>query len=246
MMFNISLPQASLDLSKYLQLAPQNLTYDRNLKAYFPTANFAPAVIQPDADLYLSGLLRHEAGTPGGWSPPVESVPHPMRQVKSAILRPVLRAIRWREKLTLKYQSFSSPTPSERAISPHAIGHDGFRWHVRAFCHAHDEFRDFVFARILEVRTSEPTEADPLEDIAWHRHIDLILGPHPDLSEAQKRALALDYGMKKGRVILKTRQALAFYVMRQLGLNSTENGPRTQQIVLLNQRAVEPLLNRNA
>lgn len=32
--FGISVPQASLDISKYMELAPSNLTYDRSSKTY--------------------------------------------------------------------------------------------------------------------------------------------------------------------------------------------------------------------
>ena len=44
----------------------------------------------------------------------------------------------------------------------------------------------------------------------------------------------LDYGMKDERLVLKTRRALAFYVLRQLGLDEEGGGPRSQHIVLLN------------
>ena len=44
------------------------------------------------------------------------------------------------------------PDPIWRRITPHAFGYDGFRWHVRAYCHLDNKFKDFLLPRILEVR----------------------------------------------------------------------------------------------
>src|SRR5207248_2707246 len=144
-----------------------------------------------------------------GWAPPLGSVVYPNRRVETAVLREVIFAIREKQTLRIQYQSMNRPGPSLRSISPHALGYDGFRWHVRAFCHEHLDFRDFVFARILRVRGSRPSDIDPKKDEAWQRKLDLVLAPHSELTPGQKRAVALDYGMTRGRVVLKTRQALA-------------------------------------
>jgi hypothetical protein len=234
--FGISTPQASLDLARYMELAPKNIAYDKNLKAYLPARRFRPVVSSPEAATYLDLLLAPERPLSNfvGWMPPVGFLKVPNRQVKPAVLRPVLQAIREGAKLRLDYQSMTRPAPTERAISPHAIAFDGLRWHARAYCYEHKTFRDFVLARISKVHGSEPSEIDPQADTTWHRMVDVVLAPHPELSAAQRKAIALDYGMKDERLVLKTRRALAFYVLRQLGLDEEGGGPRSQHIVLLN------------
>ena len=86
--FRISVPQASLDLSRYQELAPDNLIYDRTLKAYVASPFFKPILASFDSSQYLNELLLREHGTvaPGdsfiGWAPPVASLPSPTRKVE--------------------------------------------------------------------------------------------------------------------------------------------------------------------
>jgi hypothetical protein len=245
--FGISQPQASLDVARYIQRAPRNIHYDRRQKTYLASDAFSPTIISAEPAAYLDQLLvpkRLQANFLG-WSPPVGLVEPPHRQVKAPILRAVLLALRDRRKLRIRYQSMNRPAPTTREISPHAIAYDGFRWHARAFCHEHEDFRDFVFARMLKVQGHSPSNIDPKQDAAWWRILNLILAPHPELSTAQKRAIALDYGMKRGRLVLKTRQALAFYVLKQLGLQLTADERRLEQLVLLNQSKVAALVKQD-
>ena len=234
--FGISTPQASLDLARYMEIAPENIAYDKTLKAYLPARRFRPVVSSPEAATYLDLLLAPERPLSNfvGWMPPLGFLKVPNRQVKPSVLRPVLQAIREGAKLRIDYQSMTRPAPTERAISPHAIAFDGFRWHARAYCYEHKTYRDFVFARILKVHGSEPSEIHPLTDTTWHRMVDVVLAPHPNLAAAQRKAIALDYGMKDERLVLKSRRALAFYVLRQLGIEEDADGPRSQHLVLLN------------
>ncbi len=243
--FGISLPQASLDVAAYIELAPTNISYNRKEKAYFAASGFSPKLILADSAMYLQELLNQSDASFVGWAPPFCAVPHPSRQVEASVLRQVLFAIREHRMLNVEYQSMSRPSPTVRTISPHAVGYDGFRWHARAYCHEHGEFRDFVFARMLKVRGSKPSAIDSDTDEAWERKLDLILAPHPNLSEAQSRAVAMDYAMKGGQVVLKTRQALAFYVLRQLGLDKQTGEAPGQQIVLLNREQIEPFLQNH-
>ena len=242
--FGISMPQASLDLARYMEIAPENINYDKTGKAYFPSACFKPAVnsVESTAYLELLTLPRSPQANFIGWKPDISLVPHPNRRVETSVLRQVLFAIRNRKMVHVEYQSMSRPSSTVRAISPHAIGYDGFRWHTRAYCHERNSFRDFVFARILKIKRVEESSIDPKKDDVWERALDLVLAPHPDLTAGQRRAVELDYGMKRGRIVLRTRQALAFYVLRQLGLDQTTSAPRGQHIVLLNRKKIEPFL----
>ena len=130
----------------------------------------------------------------------------------------LLRAIREHDGLKVLYQSLSRPEPSWRDISPHAFAHDGFRWHVRAFCHTRLEFRDFLVPRMLKIETADRAGPPPKEDVAWNRFVEILLVPNQSLPLAHQQAIALDYGMVNGTAKLRCRQALVFYALQQLGL----------------------------
>lgn len=247
--FGISIPQASLDLARYIELAPTNIEYDKRGKTYQATSGFVPALTSGDAQSYFTQLLAVTTGILAkdasfcGWLPPVGAVQLPSRQIRADALKLALQAIRASQTLHIEYQSLNRVAPSQRSISPHAFGFDGFRWHLRAYCHERQDFRDFVFARMLNISLGGTSDIESAEDIAWSKDVELVLAPHPDLSETQRRVIELDYGMQSGRVVIRTRQALLFYVLRQLGLDQTEGTtPQAQQIVLVNREELLPLL----
>ena len=248
--FRISVPQASLDFGRYMELAPKNIEYDRSEKAYLATAEFYPLVATGEARVYLNQLLgvssqvlEREASFLG-WMPPLGAVTFPGRKIEASVLRRVLAAIRRKRMLKIEYQSMNRPNSTIRGISPHAVGFDGFRWHVRAYCHERNDFRDFVFARILNIASDEASDVDPLNDAAWTNMLDVVLAPHPELLEGQRRAIDLDYGMQAGHVSFRTRQALLFYLLRRLGLDRLAQGtPQSQQIVLVNRDALLPFMD---
>lgn len=245
--FGISVPQASLDIARYLEIAPGNLEYDRRSRVYVATDKFKPRFPASDAQRYLNGLLAQASGGAGvgesfvGWLPPTATVPMPARRLNGDVLAALLRAMRNAHALDVVYQSIGRSAPTTRTLTPLAIAHDGFRWHVRAFCHSHKDFRDFVIARILKVAGVAPAGAKAEEDLEWRNMLKLVLAAHPDLSAAARRAIEFDYGMTKGRVVFECRQALLFYVLRHLKLSHTQDrGPEAQQIVLLNAKDLQP------
>lgn len=240
--FGVSVPQASKDLSQYQELAPENIRYDRSEKRYFATESFAPLFIKPDANRYLiqlrsiadSVLAREES-----WLaeiPSFDALPMPRRNTEPAILRAVLDAVRSSKALEIRYQSLSAsrPKPVWRWITPHAFGHDGLRWHVRAFCHIDRQFKDFLLPRILTTRAQAAPDADPAEDCVWQEFAGVALKPHPGLSEDQQQVIACDYGMKDRKVSVKVRLALLYYFLKRLGLDFHEEqrNPKEQHVVL--------------
>lgn len=251
--FGISVPQASLDLARYQEIAPQNLIYERREKVYLATPEFKAVLAPEHSDSYLDQLLAVASGTLAkdtvfiGWAPPTDLVRTPHRRVPADTLLAVLRAIRHELVLEVAYQSFNQPTPSKRQISPHAIAFDGFRWHARAYCHTRKEFRDFVLGRLLEVQPLSKSEVDPHLDVDWHTFVEVRIAPHPDLTEAQRRAIELDYAMSDGIAVLPTRRALLFYVLKHLGLSPEPvNTAAARQIVLANEDKLAPYLRSPA
>ena len=245
--FGVSVPQASADLSRYQLLAPENLIYDKSAKAYVAAKSYRPVFYCPSADGYLAQLRLLSAGILSAdqchvLQPPSFSVvPALRRTLDPETLRVILRAIRERLSLEVRYQSISRPKPLWRWIAPHALGFDGSRWHVRAWCHEHEDFRDFVIARFLDIGGTRTAEVAPQNDRGWHQQVTLRIGPHPRLSDGAREAIELDYGMLSGFVELTTRVCLSTYVERFLGLDLDPSvvAPDRQQIVLLNREEVE-------
>jgi hypothetical protein len=241
--FGISVPQASADLASYQQRAPQNLQYDPSAKQYVAGKLFRPIFLSPDSDTYLRQLQSLAAGLIdrencfAGWLPNFDIVPLPERRVEPHTLFRVLFAIRARQSLRIQYQSMSSTEPRWRWISPHALGFDGFRWHMRSFCHTRNEFRDFLFSRIISVGEHRPSEIEPTHDRLWHEYVTLRIGPNPKLEMNKRKVIELDYGMEDGGRTIKVRGALFFYLCQQLGFHSGAEGSRPaeiQQIVPIN------------
>ena len=239
--FGLSVNQASTDLNRYIGFAPDNMVYDKSARTYVRGPEYSAHFLKPDASRYLAQLRSLADGimdSDDTWIaglPSYDAAPTPARGVNPITLRSVVGAIRRSEAIEVKYQSLSRPEPSWRWIAPHAIGFDGFRWHTRAFCKTDEVFKDFLLSRILKTRGVEASEVTDEADADWQEHVTLEIGPHPELSESQKKVIALDYGMRGGKAKIKVRRALLYYALKRLGLDTAPGArkPQDQQIVLL-------------
>lgn len=247
--FGVSTPQASLDISRYVEMAPQNVSYDRSERTYLATLDFQPLFPSSHPQKYLSDLLAqaygilHHGMTFLGWCPPVAVAPTPARTLSVDTLIALVGAMRRGRALEMTYQSMTSATPKRRLISPCAFGHDGHRWHVRAYCHRENGYRDFVIARILSLGGEQSSPIVPPADLDWETTITLVLAPNPGLSEAHQRVIELDYGMENGELRFQCRRALLLYVVRNLGLDDADGKkPQVQQVVLRNRFEIEAFL----
>jgi hypothetical protein len=253
-MFGVSVPQASKDLTLYQEHAPKNAVYDKSAKRYVAGPKFVPKFLKADPDMYLSRLRSLAEGadsTVDSWisKPPAADIAlTPRREIDLAVLRAVLDAVREGKSLEVHYQSMSKARvdPLWRRITPHAFGFDGFRWHVRAYCHLNERFKDFLLPRILGVREMGVAGTLGDKDALWQEFFELQIAPHPDLAASQQAVVAKDYGMVDGQVALKVRCAMLFYVLKRLGLlgDATAQDPRTQHIVAINAPDVEKVLRR--
>ncbi len=252
--FGVSVPQASKDLSLYQELAPDNIRYDRSVKRYFATERFAPRFLNPDSDrylLYLRSIADGVLASDETWlaqAPSFEALPMPRRHTDPGILRTVLATIRQESALEIRYQSLSRtrPKPVWRWITPHALGFDGHRWHVRSFCHIDRRVKDFLLPRILKTRDEGEAQANPEEDLVWQEFTTVTLKPHPGLNEDQQDVVARDYGMRNRQVSVELRLALLYYFLKRLGLDFNEQSreAREQHVVLANPDSVRAALDR--
>lgn len=244
--FGISLQQASLDLTGYAERWKRNLVYDKSQRAYVRGRSFKPHFIKPSAEDYLAQLRALDQGLVSreqSWIclfPGYGTTPTPARGIAPETLREVLTAIHEPSALEVTYQSMSRPEPSTRWIEPHSLAFDGFRWHARAFCQNDQVFKDFLLSRIVAIGKQGPVTTDPQRDVDWHTEVVLEIGPHPDLSPTQRRAIEMDYGMENGRAQFPVRKALLFYALKRLGLDTdpAARRPQDQQIILISQNSL--------
>ena len=250
--FGVSMPQASKDLSRYQELAPGNMEYDKSEKRYSIASCFEPRFLKPDPDQYLSQLqmIAADAVLPDGtWlsqPPKLALLPVLHRRVDPEFLRGLLGAIRNGQAVEILYQSMNQgrPDPMWRGISPHAFASDGFRWHVRAFCHVDHRFKDFLLSRCLEFRPAGPALEDSSSDRAWCEFIDIELQPNPMLSKSQQLVIAHDFGMVRGKLTLPIRKSLLFYFVKQVRIDVAKalDNPQETPIVIANRGDFEQAL----
>lgn len=249
--FNISIPQASADFSKYQKMVPNNMLYDRSGKFYYASPNFKPIIIKPSSEQYLLQYISINLRIIDpkksfiGFKSPIDIVPIPQRRIEPIILKNILHAIKFKEALMIEYQSLTRLEKITRLISPHALGFDGFRWHCRAYCHIDNFFKDFILGRILNVVNKKDSGINPKEDKKWETFITVKIGPNPELEENYRKIIEHEYGMKNGEVSIQVRSAMLFYLLSNLGLSIEEddNSSYIKRIVLLNKEEIRKVKN---
>ncbi|WP_192459249.1 WYL domain-containing protein [Musicola keenii] len=248
--FGLSIPQASLDISRYMEIAPGNMMYDRSAKTYVTTPEFQPVYPQSSAQRYLEELLATHTGIVDpdasfiGSAPDIDWASLPLRAVDEQTVECVIRAIRENMAITILYRSVEQPEDNTQLISPHALGYDGLRWHVRAYCHQQHRFTDFVLTRIVQTFDLKPSQIDITQDHEWHRMLTLVLAPHPALTAAQQRIVEMDYDMVNGQTRFNCRQAFLRYTLQRLGLGpATGNALPTGMLILKNPEDIQPYLD---
>jgi hypothetical protein len=250
--FGVSAPQASNDLSSYKEIASSNIEYDLSEKRYLASTKFKPLFLKPDTDRYLSQLkligenLVTMQETWISLVPSVDVIPVPHRHVDLKVLKPLTAAVRNGKSIEAYYQSMNQkrPDPVWRQITPHAFFNDGMRWHVRAFCHLEDKFKDFLLSRFIEIKGEGESARLPADDKHWHQHFDVVLIPNPKLSKGQQDIIALDYGMHDRRLVVPVRNATLYYFKKRLRLDVAEafSDPRELPVIIENQKAFEAAL----
>lgn len=226
--FGISPQQASADISQYQKYVPDNMIFNRSVKQYEPAPEFEPYFIDSSLRDYIE--WRDSSGEK------VVATPTPLRSAHLPSLRSISLALHGGKSIQIEYQSMSSEMKSHRRITPHTIVFDGYRYHVRAFCHLRKDFRDFVLGRISEAGDLGEPRQTKEDDDAWNTLIILKIGPHPGLNSSQRAIIESDFDMKDGKLQLRVRQAMLLYTLTQLRLDkfTEQRTPAEQQIVLLN------------
>jgi len=224
-LFGVSMAQASSDLQRYLDLNPGAFLYNLREKRYEAVAEMQCVMTRPRLEDAVARFLGGEVrGLRIGWddanegSECVAVLRMPVREAGAAVERRIFLAVLNGLRVKLRYASVNSGKEEWRWLRPHALGHNGARWHVRAWCEQHGEFRDFTLSRIAEVEWSREHAELPAVDKDWQTWVSLRVIPHQDLSEDQRKAVERDYAMRNGVLKLKVRKAMEGYLRERLGL----------------------------
>lgn len=222
--FGIRPAAASRDLSLYREIANGNIEYDAAARCYRPSAAFTP-VFGFQSERVLSWLLEGFGdGLELGLKQPAPCEgPWHLVKPDMKVLGIVTRSLCTKRALRVNYASLVSG-PKLREIVPVALVDNGLRWHVRAYDRERNRFSDFVLTRISQASQIEPpvAEHEMLQaDEQWARIVELELVPHPGI--AWPKAIEADYGMQDGVLRIKTRAALAGYVLNRWSIDSTPN-----------------------
>lgn len=220
--FGISAAQASADLQGYQEVNPTALFYNVRTKRYEAHEGMVCVMHEPRLEEAVSLFLGVATPMVGmgrrpmiaATSATVDFIRPLAREADSAVQRKVFLALDQRRRLRIKYGSVKSGKATLREIAPHALGHDGQRWHARAWCFENERFQDFVLSRI---ETAEwPGEIfDTPKDEDWEKTEIVELLPNSQLSEEQRQTIMRDYGMQRGKLKVEVRTAMKEYFLAQ-------------------------------
>src|SRR5690554_2342875 len=223
--FGIQAAAATRDIAQYKELAPGNIEYDTKGKVYVRAAWFRPLFDFP-VERVLTWLSQgYGDGEPIRWKGVVaqEGTSLPGK-IDLDLLSVLTRAIHQGAAVEVAYRALSSGLTT-REIVPFALGDSGLRWHVRAFDRRSGEFRDFVLGRLDAARVLPGPVADhekPDQDIQWNQITELELVPHP-ANVQHPDTIEAEYGMDGGVLKVRTRAAMAGYLLRRWNVDCTED-----------------------
>ena len=228
-MFGISAAQVSGDLQRYLELNPGAMAYHTSRKRYEAVPGSKWVIAEPNFEealsIFFDGGVRVFPAHAGD-SVHVAGVGLPARIGKPEVTRCLTMAALSKMAVDIEYLSVSSGTGIWRGIDPHAFGHDGYRWHVRARCQKNGDYRDFVLSRIKDIKWPSKLSKSLLVDHDWYNIETLELRPHSDLDEGARRAIEYDYGIPEGTTLkIPVRKAMRGYLESHLRVFNEGNFP---------------------
>ena len=174
------------------------------------------------------------------WSAyPELSAPDPL------VFSVLTEGIRTQRTVSITYRSMGNPKPHQRTLEPHSIVRAGRRWHVRAFCHESQGFRDYALGRIARPELlDQKAEHFSNQDEAWNTLVPVRLIAHPCLSSDQQEVIRFEYFNGTAERVDTCRAALIGYFIQDIraAVSLEEQSPPDYQLVVSNLDEVGPWL----
>jgi len=223
--FGVQAAAATRDFALYRELAPRNLEYDTRGKVYVRASWFRPLFEFP-VERVLTWLTQGYGDSgPARWKGIVTQDGTSLAgKVDLELLSVLTQAMHRGTAVEVAYHALSSGLTT-REIVPFALADSGLRWHIRAFDRRSGEFRDFVLGRFDSAQIMAGPVAEherPDQDIQWNRITGLELVPHP-ANVQHPDTIEAEYGMDNGVLKVRTRAAMAGYLLRRWNVDCTED-----------------------
>jgi len=241
-LFGVTVGNITKDMVNYRELYPDNLAYNKAQKRFEPTSNFQAHHTNSkwnEYELFVSyyaNIYRENFWS----SSALELGPNSRFNAEPEIVRSVSQAISGKLTLDIEYFSMTSPSGTKRTIHPFALANSGLRWHCRAYDELRDEFRDFHLGRITKATVSSASNIDNKNDKPWHTNVELVVGPHPELSVAQKKVIMMEHGGGE-TFSLNVRASMVEYTLQNYLISKKpfEGEPKAQPLYLVNFDALQ-------
>ncbi|MCB1097443.1 MAG: WYL domain-containing protein [Verrucomicrobiae bacterium] len=224
--FGISLAHASGDFQRYFEMNPSAARYDLSAKCYKGLPEMECVLHVPRLEealaLYMGGGSDLAMVPRPADGDRVTRVALPVREASMPVQRAVFQATLYGMQLRVEYGSMTGRRETgDRWIRPQAFAHDGYRWHVRAWCEENHGYRDFVLSRIRNCTISDSpataTAALPTDE-DWETWETLTLIANPELPADQRETVEADFGMVAGKLEVRVRRAMRDYTLAHLRL----------------------------
>lgn len=268
--FSITPPKVTADLDLYVEFTNRRdlngvVSNVRSMNKGVPVKaadDFVPRLIEPDFDDYMSfyegrwraswksrGRLGQETRLDRSSAKRIVRVETIKRRgVDPEVVRRLLRAIESESRLNVEYLAPNYKQPESITIEPRYLGHDGFRWHVRAFLERDAIWKDIVVDRIRKatVSTSEGDMSGRFTEDRGKKDVTISVVPHPRLSDHHKLNIAAQYPRMKGGKWAGTmkRSFVPYFLKRyQIEEESLRKEPHQQPLALVDREAVTHLID---
>jgi predicted DNA-binding transcriptional regulator YafY len=228
--FHVTRQTAQGFINAYRKAYPGQMTYDPKRKRHVRTTAFVQQVTKKETLRFLD-FIRGQALVGKYWvdenvsEVPIIDVDRLARpELSKDIVQTILTGLTDHKRVSIRYQSkVTDPLAiSYRMISPNHLVHADNRYHVRAFYHKNNVYRDFVLSRIhsAELQSSEKPDSEWVsgeDDTDWATQVTLKFTPHPKLNLAQRQAVTEGYRLDADNCYqIQTNRAQAFYVKRKM------------------------------
>jgi len=245
-MFNLSDAAASKILSEYNELCPNNLEYNRTVRANAIVRNSYQSLLDFNAETALgmlaNGFNKNKLSSPAKTTIPFEKIGQIPNNLQTESIAKITRAINGSHAITCCYKSENSDNHDKRTIIPLAIMHDGTSWMFRGF-HREDpsniNFKTFHFSRALNVeehfnqKSFKAASEETLSgDKKWNLILPLQLRIHKDRSEKDAERIRTDFGIEadSNELTISVRAALLWIIEKKWFIDKTINKEKTKNI----------------